>query len=611
MSEQENEQSNTVRFADLALSEAVQAALIEIGYEKPSPIQARAIPVMLEGRDIIGQAQTGTGKTAAFALPLLSRLDPESKGPQAIILAPTRELALQVAEAITKYGSKIRKLSVAAIYGGADFGKQFRTLERNPTIVVGTPGRVMDHMRRGTLKLDHISHIVLDEADEMLRMGFIEDVEWILEQTPAERQTALFSATMPPRIAAIAKKQLRDPVTIAIKNATATVSSVRQRYVKCGGMGQKLEALADLLEILERDAAIVFTRTKSAATMVADELAARGHAADAIHGDISQAKREKAVAMLKNGQLDVLVATDVAARGLDIDRISHVFNFDIPGDVEPYIHRIGRAGRAGREGDAILLVTKRDLRMLREIETVTRQRMDEMQAPTRHELASARQLKLVKGIGEIVAASPLAAEKSTAQAALDALGCDALTLAAALLKLQRGGRSANPPATATSSFGSGEARAPRATASFEEVSDRPHKAHVSRGDRVAREVALPRRERSFDSDAPAPRKRPEIARERSADEAPAATGPVDRYRIEVGHEHRVKPGNIVGAIANEAGIDSKFIGRIDIFDDHTLVDLPTGMPREVLATLKKTWVAGQQMRMSLVKPEGPLKFARN
>ncbi len=595
MSEQEIEQKQSVRFADLSLSQPVQDALVEIGYETPSPIQAKAIPVVLSGRDLIGQAQTGTGKTAAFALPLLSMLDAADEGPKAIVLAPTRELALQVSEAISNYGRNVKKLGVTAIYGGTDFTRQFRALERKPAIVVGTPGRIMDHIRRGSLDLSRISHVILDEADEMLRMGFIEDVEWILEHTPEERQTALFSATMPPRIAAIAKKQLKDPVTVAIKTSTATVSTVRQRFIKCNGMGHKIEVLGNLLETEERDGAIVFTRTKSAASEIADQLASSGHAVEAIHGDISQAKRERAVSLLKEGKIDILVATDVAARGLDVDRISHVFNFDIPDDAEPYIHRIGRAGRAGRSGEAILLLTKRDFRKLRNIEDTTRQQMQPMPPPSRELIAQIRQNKLEKQIGEIIAEGKISREQTAVTDALASLETDAETLAAALLKMLQAGKSL-PSASSSSSF---DREPRRESRDFRE----------SRGPRNDRDFDRdrgPRRERSFDRDRPersfdSGRARPERSErpDRSAS-VPPPEADVERYRVEVGHNHQVKPGNIVGAIANEAGLEAKFIGRIEIYDDFSTVDLPKGMPKEVLRVLKKAWVSGQQLQMSRV-----------
>lgn len=583
MSEQNNASDSSIQFSQLNLSAPVQAALDEIGYDTPSPIQAKAIPHLLDGRDVIGQAQTGTGKTAAFALPLLSVLDPKEPGPQALILAPTRELALQVAEAIAKYGSKIRGLSVTAIYGGSDFNPQFRALRSNPTIVVGTPGRMMDHINRGSLDLSRIKNVVLDEADEMLRMGFIDDVEWILERTPGTRQTALFSATMPPRIAAIAQKQLREPVTLSIKGATATVSTVRQRFVKCTGLRHKIDALAGLIAVEEPEAAIVFTRTKSAASDLAEALSQHGHAVEAIHGDISQAKRERAVAMLKSGRIDILVATDVAARGLDVDRISHVFNFDIPEDPEPYIHRIGRAGRAGRSGDAITLVTNRDVRRLRDIERGTRHTIEAMAAPTRADIEAVRLRKLQAELKGIIEAGSLKREQASIEKLIAELDTDATTLAAALLQIS----APSKPMAA----GASEVRATSAKA-------RP--AQTAPRARDLDSATKHRRVEDFQRDRPrvlAGRDKRSASPAASTAPREGGSGPVERYRIEVGHQHRVKPGNIVGAIANEAGLEGRHIGQIDIFDTYSTIDLPIGMPREVLNTLKKTWVAGQQMRM--------------
>ena len=442
----------------------------------------------------------------------------------------------------------------------------------------------MDHMRRGRLDLSHLKNFILDEADEMLRMGFIEDVEWILEHTPSDRQTGLFSATMPPRIAAIAKKQMRDPVTVAIKTATATVATVRQRYVTCNGMRHKIETLTNLLETEERDAAIIFTRTRSAASTIAEELIADGHSAEAIHGDIAQARRERAVNMLKSGKLDILVATDVAARGLDVDRISHVFNFDIPDDVEPYIHRIGRAGRAGRSGDAILLVTRRDLRQLREIQRVTRQQMEQMNPPSRAALSEARQRKLEAKLKTAIEAGNLKLEEEAITSALENLDCSAITLAAALLKQSRPTVKAAAPSSSRD-----DERRERSPRGGRDRDERPQR--FERGPRSER----PRNERTRSE-------RPE--RERSE----VAEGS-ERYRIELGHNHQVRPGNIVGAIANEAGLDGKHIGNIEIYDDYTTIDLPSGMPREVLQLLKKTWVSGQQMRMSREKPAVASAFA--
>ena len=368
-------ESEQLTFQQLALSEPILKALNDVGYETPSPIQAETIPLLLSGRDVLGQAQTGTGKTAAFALPALSNIDVNQRDPQILVLAPTRELAIQVAEAFHKYAKHIKGFNVLPIYGGQEYGGQIRSLKRGVHAVVGTPGRVMDHIRKGTLNLDGLKTLVLDEADEMLRMGFIDDVEWILEQTPKTRQIALFSATMPTQVRRIATAHLTDPAQITIKMKTATANLIRQRFWPVSGM-HKLDALTRILEAETFDGMIIFVRTRIATVEVAEKLSARGFAASALNGDIPQAQRERTVDQLKKGKLDILVATDVAARGLDVERISHVVNYDIPHDTEAYIHRIGRTGRAGREGDAILFVAPRERRMLNAIERATSKKIE-------------------------------------------------------------------------------------------------------------------------------------------------------------------------------------------------------------------------------------------
>jgi len=372
--------SSVTGFGQLALAGPVLQALQEIGYESPSPIQAESIPHLLEGRDLFGQAQTGTGKTAAFALPLLSRLDLGLKQPQILVLTPTRELAIQVAEAFQAYARHLKGFHVVPIYGGQSMDTQLRQLRRGVHVVIGTPGRIMDHLRRKSLVLDSLRTLVLDEADEMLRMGFIDDVEWILEHTPAERQTALFSATMPDAIRRVAQKHLRDPREVRIKSGTTTVSTTKQRYWQVSGL-HKLDALTRILEVEDFDAVLIFVRTKTETVALAEKLEARGFAAAALNGDMNQALRERTVEQLKNEKLDIVVATDVAARGLDVQRISLVFNYDIPCDTESYVHRIGRTGRAGRPGSAILFVSPREMRMLRAIEKATRQPIEAMHLP--------------------------------------------------------------------------------------------------------------------------------------------------------------------------------------------------------------------------------------
>nr|MBP6751048.1 DEAD/DEAH box helicase [Xanthomonadaceae bacterium] len=395
-------EQDPLRFADLGLAEPVMAAVAEVGYETPSPIQAATIPALLAGRDVLGQAQTGTGKTAAFALPLLSRLDLRAGKPQVLVLAPTRELAIQVAEAFQRYANKLPGFHVLPVYGGQSYYPQLQALKRGVHVVVGTPGRVIDHLERGTLDLSELKALVLDEADEMLRMGFIEDVETVLKKVPETRQVALFSATMPTQIRRIAQTYLREPIEVTIAAKTTTATNIRQRYWFVSGM-HKLDALTRILEAEPYDAMIVFARTKSATDELAEKLQARGLAAAAINGDVQQAQREKTIQQLKDGKLDILVATDVAARGLDVERISHVLNYDIPYDTESYVHRIGRTGRAGRSGEAILFVSPREKSMLRSIERATRQPIQEMQLPSVEAVNDVRVTRFLGRISDTMA----------------------------------------------------------------------------------------------------------------------------------------------------------------------------------------------------------------
>ena len=543
-------------FADLELDPALLKALQDVGYETPSPIQARTIPHLLAGRDVLGQAQTGTGKTAAFALPLLSRLDLKQAVPQVLVLTPTRELAIQVAEAFQRYAAHLKGFHVLPIYGGQDYRGQLQHLQRGAHVVVGTPGRVMDHMRRGTLRLDGLRSLVLDEADEMLRMGFIDDVEWILEQTPAQRQTALFSATMPAIIKRIAQKHLNDPQEIRIEVATTTAETIRQRYWLVSGT-HKLDALTRILEAESFDAMLVFVRTRTATVELAERLTARGYAAAALSGDVQQKLRERTVQQLKSGKLDILVATDVAARGLDVDRISHVINFDIPYDTEAYVHRIGRTGRAGRSGEAILFVAPREQNMLRMIERATRQPITRMKLPSTEIINDQRIARFHQKITDTLAAGGLELYQKLIDAYQQEHNVPGLEIAAALARLVQGDT-------------------PLLLENIAEPPERP--------------VRSPRSESNADYDRPRERKpvRP--------DQGPEP-GMV-RYRLEVGHAHGVKPGNIVGAIANEAGLDSQHIGRINIFDDYSSVDLPDGMPKAIFNDLKKTRVAGRPLNIS-------------
>ena len=567
-------------FADLGLSETLLQTLTQIGYETPSPIQAQCIPVLLEGHDLIGMAQTGTGKTAAFALPLMEQIDVKLTKPQALILTPTRELAIQVAEALQSYAKNLPGFHVLPIYGGQSYTIQLKQLSRGAHIIVGTPGRVMDHLERKTLNLDHLKTMVLDEADEMLRMGFIDDVEWILERTPEKHQTALFSATMPEQIRRVAQKYLVDPREIKIKSATATVAAIRQVYWQVSGM-HKLDALTRILEVEENfDAAIIFVRTKTATVELADKLNARGYAAAALNGDLNQQMRERVIEQLKSGALDIVIATDVAARGIDVPRVSHVVNYDIPYDTEAYVHRIGRTGRAGRAGNAILFVAPREIRMLRTIERATRSPIAPLTLPSRADVTNKRVSDFKQKVVEVLNAEGLDFFSNIVSQIAEEQNVGAEEVAAALAMmaqegkpLQIAGEDPRPaPAPRPGSFGESD-RKPR----FEERGDRPR--FEDRGER-------PRRE------------------DRPARSAPA--GDMVRYRIDVGRDHGVEVRDIVGAIANEAGIESRFIGRIGLYDESSTVELPAGMPAEASNALKRTRIRGVpiNLRQDEGRPDG-------
>lgn len=646
--------ASSVAFNDLGLSEPVLAALNDVGYESPSPIQAATIPHILAGTDVVGQAQTGTGKTAAFALPLLSKIDIAGHDPQALVLVPTRELAIQVAEAFQRYATHLRGFHVLPIYGGQSYTPQLQSLRRGVHVIVGTPGRIMDHLKRGTLRLSTLKYLVLDEADEMLRMGFIDDVEWILEQAPKSRQIALFSATMPKEIRRIAQNHLNKPAEVTIRSKTSTASGIRQRYWMVGGMHNKLDALTRILEAETFDAMLVFARTKQATGELAERLEARGFAVEALNGDIPQQQRERTVARLKGGQIDIVVATDVAARGLDVERISHVVNFDVPYDPESYVHRIGRTGRAGRSGEAILFVAPRERNMLRVIERATRQPITQMDLPTVEDVNEQRISRFTQRITDALAAGEADAFRGLIERYETDHDVPAVEIAAALasiaqgkmpLLLDTGGRQPafgeaprRPRDTARPRFedaGRERAREPRTRDSTRDSNmdeagtrdaARPHKAraHMAQAHRAedrkpdykpaeradrprkdrpetgrpaeafrgpSREERAPRGARpAFEPAAEAPRKRHPGKR----DDEPMLT-----YRIEVGDVHGIKPSNIVGAIANEAGIEGKHIGKVVIKSDHSFVDLPGGMPKEIFRNLQKVRVGGQQMQISL------------
>jgi len=523
-------------FAQLDIDPRVLQAVADIGYERPSPIQEKAIPVLLDGHDLIGQAQTGTGKTAAFALPLLSRIDTNQARPQVLVLAPTRELALQVAEAFQSYSRHLRDFHVLPIYGGQDMRTQLRQLKRGAQVVVGTPGRIADHLRRNSLSLAHLSAVVLDEADEMLKMGFIDDVEWILGHAPEPHQTALFSATMPKAVRAVAARHMRQPVSIEIKAATATVDTVSQKYWLVQGL-HKLDALTRILEVESFDAMLIFVRTRNATVTLAEKLAARGYACAPINGELSQKQREQTIERFRDGRLDLLVATDVAARGLDVERISHVINYDIPYDTASYVHRIGRTGRAGREGMAILFVAQRERRMLRAIEKATRQTIDPIQLPTLKQLTERRMERFKNKVQTVLEGENLQPLEALTEDLLEHCGVAPEKLIAALTFLAQGD-------------------APLVMAPAPERKAPPPQATAHKPD----------------SKRP-PRQQPDV--------------PMERFRLAVGKNHNVTASDIVGAIANEAGVEGRYIGAIKIFEDHALVDLPQGMPKDIFQHLRK------------------------
>jgi ATP-dependent RNA helicase DeaD len=582
-------------FAELDLPATLQKALADVGYETPSAIQARMIPYMLEGVDVLGQAQTGTGKTAAFALPILARLDLKQKLPQVLVLAPTRELAIQVAEAFQKYARHLPGFHVLPIYGGSDYRGQFRQLQRGVHVVVGTPGRVMDHMRRKSLDLSQLRTLVLDEADEMLRMGFIDDVQWILDQTPQERQIALFSATMPDAIRRIARRHLTDPREVSIEVKTVTNASTRQRVWMMAGV-HKLDALTRILEVEDFDGMIIFVRTRILTAELADKLAARGYSAAAINGDIPQQQREKTIENLKSGKLDILVATDVAARGLDVTRISHVINYDIPSDVEAYVHRIGRTGRAGRKGDAILFAANRERRLLRAIEKATGNAIEKMELPTAEEVTDKRVGKFKQRITETLDTADLEIFRKLIDEYQHEYGVPVVEIAAALGVLAQGKKPLLAVSVPTAK------RKGRDNAAERKSAARKPGREQDAGQRTAARKPKPDAEQKTTGHKPnrEPERRGERKPKPKRENDKPDTG-LERFRIEVGNQHGVKPGNIVGAIANEAEIESEYIGRIEIFDDYSTVDLPEGMPKELFKHLKAVWVSGQRLQISKLK----------
>jgi ATP-dependent RNA helicase DeaD len=699
-------------FRDLNLDAAVLQALTDVGYEVPTPIQAATIPPLLAGVDLLGQAQTGTGKTAAFALPVLSKIEIGRAQPQALVLVPTRELAIQVAEAFQSYAAHMRGFHVLPIYGGQSYTPQIKGLKRGAHVIVGTPGRIMDHMKRGTLDLSGLSTLVLDEADEMLQMGFIDDIEWILEQTPPTRQVALFSATLPSAIRRIAQRHLKKPVEITIQSKTSTAANIRQRYWLVSGL-HKLDALTRILEAETFDGMLIFVRTKLETVDLADRLQARGFDAAPLNGDIPQQQRERTVNALKAGKVDIVVATDVAARGLDVERISHVVNYDVPYDSESYIHRIGRTGRAGRKGEAILFIAPRERNMLRIIERATRQQIEQMSLPSIADVNEQRVARFKQRITEAVTAGEGAVFRELIEQFEREQNIPAIDIAAALASLLQGGAPLLLPERPerTERFEGGDrgeggaGRHGRGDARGDSRGDsRGHPRRETRGDRFESE---PRKHRGADRGDRGPSRpdrgpshagagadrgdrgtvhtaagadgghsgaghvaksagdggdrgaahagfiadhgdrgpgqadhvgnhaegagqadrgdrRPDRGGERGAGHADRADRGADRpsdrggkregapsrkpkgapagiefetYRIEVGHTHGVKPGNIVGAIANEAGLEGRHIGHVDIREDHSFVDLPEGMPKEIFRSLKKVRVVGRELQI--------------
>lgn len=547
---------NTVLFTDFNLDDRVLAALKDVGYEKPSPIQAATIPVLLEGRDVVGLAQTGTGKTAAFAIPALSRMaelaaaNGPTRGTQVLVLAPTRELALQVAEAFTSYAKHLEDFTVLPVYGGSAYGPQLSGLRRGAQVVVGTPGRVIDHIEKGSLDLSGLQYVVLDEADEMLRMGFAEEVDKILEATPEDKQVALFSATMPSSIRRIAKQYLNNPAEISVKSKTTTGANTRQRFLQVMGP-HKLDALTRILEAEDFDGIIAFVRTKMATEDLADKLKSRGYRAAAINGDIPQQQRERTVEALRDGKIDILVATDVAARGLDVERITLVVNYDIPHDTESYVHRIGRTGRAGRSGDAILFMTPREKYLLRAIEKATRQPVEQMHLPSAETINNLRMGKFADKITETLASEDVSLFRDLIANYEEEHDVTAAEIAAALAVMAQGGR----PLLVQDLPQAPKGQRERAGGGRDAVNSRGPSRALTEGNAT--------------------------------------------YRIAVGRRHRVMPGSIVGAIANEGGLSSAQIGGIDIRSDHSLVELPADLSQEQLRALSKTRIGGELIQLEL------------
>jgi ATP-dependent RNA helicase DeaD len=565
-------------FQTLGISAPVLKAVQNLGYEQPSPIQAQSIPILLGGKNLLGTAQTGTGKTAAFALPLLSNIDPQQKTPQILVLTPTRELAIQVAEAFQSYAKHIKGFNVLPIYGGADIGGQLRGLKRGAQVVVGTPGRMLDHLKRKSLNLSQVKSLVLDEADEMLRMGFIDDVETILSKTPDESQRALFSATMPAAIKRVADKYLGDAEQVRIKSKTQTVERIQQQYVTVKSH-QKMDALTRVLEVEQFDGMIIFVRTKSSTLNIAERLEARGFSSAALNGDLTQALRERTIGKLKRGQIDVVVATDVAARGLDVERISHVINFDIPYDNESYVHRIGRTGRAGREGKAILFITPKETRLLRSIEKTTKSTIAPLTMPSNAQVSDQRIQQFTEQLSKTLETPRLDKFREMIVKYVEENDLDMADVAAALTYENQKERPLFP-------------KLDNIVAPRQDSSDKNRDKNRDR-DRDSKN----RDRNNKDSHSKSTRAKSErIIRDEDGNVVPMLT-----YRLEVGKNDSVEPSNIVGAIANEADISSQYIGQIILHDEYSTVDLPHGMPDDIFKTLKKARVRSKALNISIDK----------
>ena len=573
-SKQTEKTATTIKFTELNLPETLLKVVTELGYETPSPIQEKCIPLLLDGNDVLGVAQTGTGKTAAFALPLLANIDVESKQTQVLVLAPTRELAIQVAEAFQTYSRHLRGFHVMPIYGGQSYNIQFKQLNRGPQVVVGTPGRIMDHLKRKTLDLSHLKTLVLDEADEMLRMGFIDDVETIMKEMPAKHQTALFSATMPDQIKRITKRYMDNPAEVKIKSKTSTVENIEQKCWIVRGVN-KLDALTRMLETEEFDGVIIFARTKTSTVELAERLEARGYRSAALNGDMNQQSRERTIARIKSGSLDILVATDVAARGLDVERLSLVVNYDIPTDTESYVHRIGRTGRAGRKGKAILFAAPRERRLLQAIERATRQKITIMDLPTHDEVTKTRIANFEKKVAGICESEDLTFYRSLLEQLQNNSELDQQDLLAALLFMAQKDKPLQPVEEKFVEPRSND-RGGRNERGRRDRNDRGDRSRRDRNDRGERN------DRS--DDKPRGRGRPTDIE-------------LETYRLDVGRSHGVQVKNIVGAIANEADINSRFIGDIKLNDDYSTIELPKGMPDATLKHLEKVYVCKRPLNI--------------